>query len=180
MLTIAFAFLKSFLAQIIPFILRFWREILIVVICLLWQREKTAHEATTHEYATFKAELSKQAEINRIKNENLANIHKLQLGKLAKDYQANIEALNLDRDKIKKGLQNEINRTGSLLNDVRVYQNRTSDAGLSKDESTAILSTEVTSDGYRAIIDACKLTTLDYNALYDAWMSQCDIYGCVE
>lgn len=178
MLTILFGFLKSFLAKIIPFILRFWREILIVLMSLLYFNEKTAHEATAQAYDTFKAELSVKAEQNRIKNENLANIHKAQMEKQAKDYQANIEHLNLDRDKLRKGLQDEINRTGSLLNDVRVYQNRSSGAGLSKDEIPSSISAEVTPDGYRAIIDACKLTTLDYNALYDAWMAHCDIYGC--
>jgi len=149
---------------------------------LLWQLEKTRHRLTVSKFEAFKAELSKQAEINRIKNENLANIHKLQLGKLAKDYQANIEALNLDREKLKKGLQNEINRTGSLLNDVRVYQNRASGAGLPKDESPSSISAEERTDCNATItqlVEAGKSCALDYNSLYDAWMTHCNIYGCV-
>lgn len=178
MLTILLAAIKSTLSNLIPFLLRFWREILIVLMFWLWQSAKSDYSAILSEYGTFKAELQVKAEQNRIKNENLANIHKAQMEKQAKDYQANIEHLNLDREKLRKGLQNEINRTGSLLNDVRVYQNRSSGAGLPKDESPAIISAQVTPDSYRTIIDACKLTTLDYNALYDAWMAQCDIYGC--
>ena len=178
MLTILFAAIKSTLSHLIPFLLRFWREILIVLMSLLYFNEKTAHEATTQACDTFKAELHSKAMQNALELKLKDDIHVKELGKLAKDYQANIEDLKLDRTKIQKGLQNEINRTGSLLNDVRVYQKRSSGSGLPKDESTAILSAEVTPDGYRAIIDACKLTTLDYNALYDAWMSHCDVYGC--
>lgn len=153
----------------------------LTVITLLWQLEKTRHRLTVQEYEAFKAELSKQAEINRIKNENLANVHKSQMARLAKDYQANIEVLKIDRDKLKKGLQHEINRTGSLLNDVRLLKNRASDAGLPKDESASSVLTQERSDCNATInrlIDAGKSCAVDYNTLYDAWMIQCDIYGC--
>jgi hypothetical protein len=150
-------------------------------ITLLWQLEKMRHRLTVREFEAFKAELSKQAEINRIKNENLTNIHKSQMARLAKDYQANIEVLKIDRDKIKKGLQHEINRTGSLLNDVRLLKNRASGAGLPKDESAPSVFTQERSDCNATInrlIAAGKSCAVDYNTLYDAWMIQCDVYGC--
>lgn len=157
-----------------------WLVISLSVITLLWRLEISRHRLTTQEFEAFKAELHIQAmqkqAIDKLKDELYAN----QLAKKAKEYQANINRLNLDRAKLKKGLQNEINRTGSLLNDVRLYQNRSSGAGLPKDESASDPSAQEWPDGYRTLIDTCKLTTLDYNALYDAWMLQCNIYRCTE
>lgn len=155
----------------------------LAVITFLWRLEITRHKLTVSEYDMFKAELHSKAIQNALELKLKDEIHVKELDKQAKDYQANIEHLKLDRAKIQKGLQNEINRTGSLLNDVRVYQKRTSDAGLSKDESTTILSTEERTDCNATIaqlVDAGKSCAVDYNALYDAWLAQCNIYGCTE
>jgi uncharacterized membrane-anchored protein YhcB (DUF1043 family) len=152
--------------------------ILLVLITLLYQIEKTRHKATTREFEAFKANIEMIAKQNEQKIKTLGTIYDNQIKKHESEYQAKLEKLNLDRNKLRKDLQNEVNRYNSLIAFSKLRQNNSSSSRLPKDESATSLPTEVRRDSYSTIIDACRLTTLDYNALYDAWMIQCDIYGC--
>jgi uncharacterized membrane protein YhiD involved in acid resistance len=149
-----------------------------VGISLLYQIEKTRHRATAREFEAFKANIEMIAKQNEQKIKTLGTIYDNQIKKHESEYQAKLEKLNLDRNKLRKDLQNEVNRYNSLIAFSKLRKNNSSGSRLSKDESTTSLPTEVGRDSYSTIIDACRLTTLDYNALYDAWMIQCDIYGC--
>ena len=149
-----------------------------LAISLLYQLEKTRHRATAREFEAFKANIEMIAKQNEQKIKTLGTIYDNQIKKHETEYQAKLEKLNLDRNKLRKDLQNEVNRYNSLIAFSRLRKDSASGSGLPKDESTASISTQVGRDSYSTIIDACRLTTLDYNALYDAWMIQCDVYGC--
>jgi hypothetical protein len=147
-------------------------------ISLLYQLEKTRHRATAREFEAFKANIEMLAKQNEQKIKTLGTIYDNQIKKHESEYQSKLEKLNLDRNKLRKDLHNEVNRYNSLIAFSRLRKNNSSGGGLPKDESATSLPTEIGRDSYSTIIDACRLTTLDYNALYDAWMIQCDIYGC--
>jgi hypothetical protein len=147
-------------------------------ISLLYQLEKTRHRATAREFEAFKANIEMIAKQNEQKIKTLGTIYDNQIKKHETEYQAKLEKLNLDRNKLRKDLQNEVNRYNSLIAFSRLHKDNSSGGRLPKNESTTSIPTEVGRDSYSTIIDACRLTTLDYNALYDAWMIQCDVYGC--
>jgi hypothetical protein len=149
-----------------------------VGISLLYQLEKTRHRATAREFEAFKANIEMIAKQNEQKIKTLGTIYDNQIKKHESEYQAKLEKLNLDRNKLRKDLQNEVNRYNSLIAFSKLRQNNSSGGGLPKDESATSLPAEIGRDSYSTIIDACRLTTLDYNALYDAWMIQCNVYNC--
>jgi hypothetical protein len=152
--------------------------ILLVLITLLYQLEKTRHRATAREFEAFKANIEMIAKQNEQKIKTLGTIYNNQIKKHESEYQAKLEKLNLDRNKLRKDLHNEVNRYNSLIAFSRLHKDSASGSRLPKDESATSLPAEVGRNSNSTIIDACRLTTLDYNALYDAWIIQCDIYGC--
>jgi hypothetical protein len=147
-------------------------------ISLLYQLEKTRHRATAREFEAFKSNIEMIAKQNEQKIKTLGTIYDNQIKKHESEYQAKLEKLNLDRNKLRKDLQNEVNRYNSLIAFSRLHKDSASGGRLPKDESATSLPAEIGRNSYSTIIDACRLTTIDYNALYDAWMIQCDIYGC--
>jgi hypothetical protein len=152
--------------------------ILVVLMSLLYQVEKTRHRLTAQEFEAFKYSMEMLAKENEMTIKTLGTIYNKQIQNHEAEYKEAIEKLNLDRTKLRKDLQNEVNRYNSLIAFSKLRQNNTSSGGVSKNESASSVSTEVGGDGITTIVNACRLTTLDYNALYDAWMIQCDIYGC--
>jgi hypothetical protein len=152
--------------------------ILVVLMSLLYQVEKTRHRLTASKFEAFKANIEMIAKENEQKIKTLGTIYDKQIKKHEAEHKAAVDKLNLDRTKLRKDLQNEVNRYNSLIAFSKLRQNNTSRSGVSKNESATSVSTDIGSDGITTIINACRLTTLDYNALYDAWIIQCDIYGC--
>ena len=152
--------------------------ILLVLMSLLYQLEKTRHRLTTQEYKAFKANLEIITKENKQKIKTLGTIYDRQIKTHEAEHKAAVDKLNLDRTKLKKGLQNEVNRYNSIVAFSRMRQNNAGSRGLPKDESTSKLSTSIGEDSNSTLVNACRLTTLDYNALYDAWMLQCNVYGC--
>lgn len=147
--------------------------ILSLLMYLLWQNEKTSHRLTELKLDTLVQTLEK----NNRENDRLDKIRTQQYDALEKQY----NLVKVERDKIKEGLQNEINRTGSLLNSIRLLKNNSSGGGLPKDEISSELPSEISRECNTTIaqlIDAGKSCANDYNTLYDAWMIQCDTFGC--
>jgi chromosome condensin MukBEF ATPase and DNA-binding subunit MukB len=152
--------------------------ILVVLMSLLYQVEKTRHRLTAQEFEAFKYSMEMLAKENEMTIKTLGTIYNKQIQNHEAEHKAAVDKLNLDRNKLRKDLQNEVNRYNSLITFSKLRQNNTSNSGVSKNESATSLPTEVGRNSNSTIVDACRLTTLDYNALYDAWMIQCDIYGC--
>jgi len=181
-LKLAFSFLGNWIAKILPFILRFWREILLILMFLLWQNAKSDYSATVSELEAFKANQAKIVAEKQKEAELLRKSAEIQHKNSYERFKQEVEARNLDRDKLKKDLTNEKTRIAYLLNDIRVYQNkRSSSDGLSENESSAEPFAEIGRDcigTITEIVKACQMTTLDYNALRDAWDIECSIKGC--
>ena len=180
-LKIAFSFLSNWIARILPFVLRFWREILIVLMFLLWQNAKIDYGAIVSELEAFKDKQSQLVAEKKKENELLRKSAEIQHKNSYERYKQEIASRDLDRDKLKRNLTNEKTRIASLLNDVRVYQNRSSGNGLPETEIPACPSAEKWAYSNRTfadIVKACQLTTIDYNTLRDAWDIECAIKGC--
>lgn len=173
MLTAIKIFFSSFSVKNITLYALVITIILSVVMYLLWQHEKTSHKLTELKLDTLVQDLEK----NKRENDRLDKIRTKQYDALEKQY----HLVKVERDKIKEGLQNEINRTGSLLNSIRLLKNSSNSGGLPKDEIPPKLPSEISRECNTTIaqlIDAGKSCANDYNTLYDAWMIQCDTFGC--
>lgn len=180
-LKLAFSFLSNWIGKILPFVLRYYKEILIVLMFLLWQSAKSDYSAIVSEFEAFKAKQAQLVAEKKKEAELLRKSAEIQHKNSYERYKQEIEARNLDRDKLKRNLINEKTRIASLLNDVRVYQNRASSNGLSEAEIPACPSAKEWTDSNRIfneVIKACQLTTIDYNTLRDAWDIECAIKGC--
>ena len=152
--------------------------IALVVVSLLWQLEKAHHKATASEYATFIAKQEQIVAESRAKN-----------AIDAKNFQARITALeleavkrDLDRDKLKGKLNEQINSNSILRNAMRLRNNQSAGTGRVSEvpENTVILTdTERTcNEAVSPVIDAAVSTHHDYSDLYNSWLEACDNYGC--
>ncbi len=180
-LKLAFSKLVRFFVQTLPYIKRYIREILLVLITLLYLNAKSDYSAIVSELEAFKAKQAQLVAEKKKEAELLRKSAEIQHKNSYERYKQEIESRDLDRDKLKGSLTNEKNRIASLLNDIRVYQNRASGDGLSEAESPACPSPEKWADSNRTfaeVIKACQLTTVDYNTLRDAWDIECSIKGC--
>ena len=123
------------------------------------------------EFDKFKTDSEK--EVNRLKSINEADrrVAAEEQKGIKLKYERQIKSMNLDRDKIIGDLKNEINRTGSLLNDVRVLQRRTFGAnseGVPSDVRSAELHPTSGGECDRTIATltrAGQSCALDFNAL---------------
>ena len=116
------------------------------------------------------------------KNTVLRNEADKKLADLKLNYDKNLAELNIDNVKLKKDLKDALPRIASLLADAKLYKNRsaTSISTVSKDALTTELSTEGGRDcnGTIAIVtQAGQSCALDYDALYNAWMTECKAMG---
>ena len=104
---------------------------------------------------------------------------------LKSEYDKKLSALNIDNHQLKKDLQDALPRIASLLADAKLYKGRsaTSISTVSKDALTTELFTESGRDCNRTIAivtQAGQSCALDYDALYNAWMTECKAMGgCV-
>ena len=121
----------------------------------------------------------------RSKNIALRDQTEKEQADLKSEYDKKLSALNIDNHQLKKDLQDALPRIASLLNDAKLYKGRsaTSISTVPKDALTTELSTEGGRDcnGTLALVtQAGQSCALDYDALYNAWMTECKAMGgCV-
>jgi hypothetical protein len=177
-----FTLLKLFFSNAVPFIIARWRVFLCIAILCITYYYKARGDSIAHEFNAYKTEqanqiaLAQQAIIltRAIADKNLADSE----AKAAAD----IKRLKLDRNKITQDLENEKDNIANLLNDAYSYRvsNAGSNCALPKTPTDTERPSESERDGNAtiAIIEACKLTTIDYNRLR-AWADEaCLIAGC--
>jgi hypothetical protein len=161
--------LSLFLGQILPFIRKYWRVLLIASMVLVIYLQNASHNATKREFALFKDETVKAANIYaesmRIKDEIYIN----QRDKVLAERDAKYKALNLDRDKIRKALNEKVNSSDSLHDTLRVLQDRshsaeTEQSGNYQEPPKAERDCDST---ITQLIQAGKSCALDYESIYN-------------
>ena len=120
--------------------------------------------------------------IANAKNTVLRNQADKNLVDLKLHYDKNLSDLNIDNVKLKKDLQNALPRIANLLANAKLHKAgiTPSSSTVPKDEVTPQLPTESGADcnGTLAIVtEAGKSCALDYDALYNAWESECTASG---
>jgi biopolymer transport protein ExbB/TolQ len=154
--------------------------ILVVLMSLLYQIEKTRHKLTAQEFASFKQELlihkqNAEAKIKlqrELSEKNIANIvksHQSQLESIKNEYnrsnQKNVNTINSLRNSLRQAIGSR-----STLSKVTPDTKRTTTEWA---DSYATLARE-----YNVLEQGCKITTIDYNALRDYADNNCLVFGC--
>ena len=130
----------------------------------------------------YKSDEDKLLQADNVKNVVLRAIADKQQSDLKLGYDKKLSDLNIDNVKLKKVLQNALPRITRLLADAKLHQNRSapSISTVSKDALATELFTEGgrDSNGTIAIVtQAGQSCALDYDALYNAWMTECTAMG---
>jgi hypothetical protein len=186
MFAIAWIFIKtafsaawSFFLKILPFIIKFWREILICLLVVLWQGEKASHRATTREFEVFKQDIQKESDKRKAEIKLNSILAQKKTDANAKAHQEALSSLNIDREKLKKELKRDQNDIMRLLATINRMRDTEETAGLPTIPlSTDLLAEASPSDAVVTLAGTCTETTLDYNELMKAWLDYCNIYGC--
>lgn len=183
----AFTFLKSFISQIIPFLLRFWREILIAVMLMLWQREKSSHRATTQELATLHQDIATKTAQQVSENAQKEQIAAKELVKANFEHQSQINQIKDEYDHRTKTNVNSIaDLRKQLTNQLR---EQTGSAEFTMPEVTANTegSTQEWRERYSTVVGqyetlttACQITTSDFNVCREKLDADCEQVGCKE
>jgi hypothetical protein len=173
-------FFKTCLTNIIPFCLKHWRIILIGFICFYAYQQKVAHERAVQDLATFKQQIatatakqSHENEIKRIKSESAIKSsqleHSKQIERIKNEYAKSNKLANLTivdlRNRLRDGLSDTID-----LPEVNPDTERTP---IEWSDSYRAIATQ-----YKALVEACSVTTIDYNALRGWADSVCEQVGC--
>jgi len=151
-----------------------------VVITLLWRLEISSHKLTASEFDAFKRELQVQRENNEVRLALQAKLANQNIVKIIQSHQEEVERIKHDYNISQKS---NVSTIGNLRNSLR-------QALSSRDALPQIASdTERTPEewgnsyatitrNYKELETACKITTLDYNALRDYADGNCLVYGC--
>ena len=158
---------------------------LIVGACYMYvnalQARITRSEA---KYADLVADIDKKTAIRQAENKIKTDIAQNEAKQIAEKHLAESTAilLNFDKELNKAKAKNEnLVITLDMLNAERDRlrdQVANIDFILPKGDSSTSELTESERNSYTTVIEACKLTTLDYNALREAFDTNCRLTGC--
>jgi hypothetical protein len=178
---IVFTLFKTFISNAIGFILKHWKAVLIVLICLYAFMQKTRYEAVVVEFEAYKANIARLADMRKIENEILRKQAVASLVDAQKTYDDNLKAIK--NEYLKKQKLDSVT-IGDLRS--RLQNTITADSFRVPEVVTdSSWTAEQWSDSYRTLAGkydtlalACSVTTNDYNLLRDWADASCKQVGC--
>ena len=160
--------------------MRYPLQIILVLVCVYAFWQKTRYDAVNSDYAAYRTSVQLQTDMQKAKNEILKNQAVAEVTNIVANHTKELEAVKHEYEKRNKVADITIadlrNRLRSKVSDsislpiIDTNTERTSEEW--RNSYTAI------SEQYQTIIDACTITTLDYNALRGWADSACEQVGC--
>lgn len=155
--------------------------ILIAGLCLYAFVQKTRYERTAHELEALKANIAYQTQMQEIKNDLLRKQAEKSLQEAQAVYDTNLKAIKneyLKKQKLdsvtigdlRNRLREAIVADSFTLPDTSTYSSQSADEWRNSYSAVA--------RQYEALIDACRMTTNDYNLLRDWSDAACLQIGC--
>lgn len=185
MLLNIFSVVRNVTSHIIDIAMRYPLQIIIVLLCLyvLWQ--KTRHDAIVSEYEAYKRNIQYQVDMANVKNNILRKQAETTKTEIVANHKQQLADAKLDRkreaDKL-KGAINEISNELSIYHNAIELRNEfTSGIDLPKVEENTSGIAEASGNCNKTlatVVNACKITDIDYEALYNLYEKQCHIFGC--
>ena len=181
MLTIAWIFIKSFFSKALDVFMRYPLQIILVLVCIYAFWQKTRYDAIVSDYEAYKAEIAQQSKMQQIKNDILRKQAETALNDAVLTYDNNLKAIK--NEYLKKQKLDSVT-IGDLRNRLR-EQVRADSFTLPETPADTETNTEVWRNSHTAItrqyetlIDACRITTNDFNLLRDWADIACNQVGC--
>jgi hypothetical protein len=179
------AALFSFIGFIIDVVKRYPLQILLVLVCWYAFHKTMQHDAIVQEFQLYKSDIAHNAELRKIENEAQSKQAKADRDDLIAEHKQQLADANLNRERETKKLKGSINEISDSLtiyrDAIKLRNSSSGSAGMSEvAEDTAGL-TEAERNCYThltTVIDACKVTDLDYKTLYKLYDKQCNVFGC--
>lgn len=185
MLLNIFNVVRNVTSYIINLAVRYPLQIMLVLVCLyaLWQ--KTRHDAIASDYEAYKRNIQHQVDMAKVKNEILRKQAETSATEIVANHTQQLSDAKLDRkreaDKL-KGAINEISNELSIYrNAIELRNEFTSGIDLPKvaENTSGIAETSGNCNKtLTTVVNACKITDIDYEALYNLYEKQCHIFGC--
>jgi len=176
--------IKSILSALLNLIIENYKVFIILAMVLAIFYYKTRYEHEKVAFQAYKAEIAQQAKEQQIKNDILRKQAETTVTEIVAIHTQQLADAKLDRKRVEDKLKGSINE---ISNDINIYRdavslrNSTSSINVSKvAENTSGTSNPSgnCNETLATVVDACKVTDYDYEALYNLYNKQCQIYGC--
>ena len=176
----AWSVIRNVTGYIINLAVRYPLQIIIVLVCIYAFWQKTRYDEIASDYEAYVTSVQLQADMQKAKNEILRKQSVAKVTNIVANHTKELEAVKHEYEKRNKVADITIadlrNRLRSKVSDsislpiIDTNTERTSEEW--RDSYRAI------SGQYQTLIDACTITTLDYNALRGWADSACEQVGC--
>jgi len=181
----AWSVLCNVTGYIIDLAVRYPLQIIIVLLCLYSFWQKLQIDDISSEYTEYKRNIQYQVDMQKAKNEILRKQSKTALNDVIAVHKDYLTTEKLDRKRVEDKLKGSINEISNELNIYRDAVKLRNSTTNSIDVSKVAEHTSGTADTksncnetLATVVDACKVTDYDYEALYNLYNKQCHIYGC--
>lgn len=162
---------------IIDLAVRYPLQFILVLVCCYAFWQKTRYDAIVSEFGAYKANIAHQAELQKVKNDILRKQAEKQVKDLTEIHTHNLEAVKHEYEKTH-------NIDAITISDLRTKLRdklEGSSFGVPESTSNPIGNTESERECYAAystLESACKITTLDFNAIRSWADTVCQTVGC--
>jgi hypothetical protein len=184
MITAAWLIFKSFIGKVIDLFTRYPLQFILVLVCCYAFWQKTRYDEIVSDYSKYKAAAEQLAKDKEHENEILRNYAKNTYKQVIEEHKQALISAGLDRKRVEDKLKGSINEISNELNiyrDAVRVRNSTSSIDVSKVAEHTSNSSQPSgncNETLATVVDACKVTDYDYEALYNLYQKQCNIYGC--
>lgn len=177
--------LKLFFSKALDIAMRYPLQIILVLVCVYAFWQKTRYEAVKSDYEAYVTSVQLQADMQKAKNEILKKQAVAEVTNIVANHTQQLAVEKLDRKRVEANLKGAINEISNELNIYRDAVRLRNSATNSIDVSKVADYTKGTPEAIgncnqtlATVVDACKVTDYDYEALYNLYNKQCKIYGC--
>lgn len=177
---IIWLFIKAALSRVLDLFTRYPLQFILVLVCCYAFWQKAHYDALLSDYEAYKRSIQYQVDMAKVKNEVLRKQAETKVTNIVANHTKELEAVKHEYEKRNKLANITItdlrNRLRSKVSDsisVPIIDTNTERTTEEWRDSYRTISNQ-----YQTLIDACTITTLDYNALRGWADTACEQVGC--
>jgi hypothetical protein len=185
MIAAAWIIFKSFIGRVIDLFTRYPLQFIIVLLCLYAYWQKLQLGDIQQEYTEYKTAAEQLAKDKEHENEILREYAINTVQDVMATHNESLTNEKLDRKRVEDKLKGSINEISNELNiyrdSIKLRNESTSSINVSSVAEHTSNSSQPSgncNETLATVVDACKVTDYDYEALYNLYQKQCNIYGC--
>jgi uncharacterized transporter YbjL len=177
--------LKLFFSKALDIAMRYPLQIILVIVSLYAINQKSQHNAIKRDFEIYKETVEQAGKFRELQNHLMKKQSDAALNDVIATHKESLTLEKLDRKSVENKLKGSINEISNELNiyrsAVRLRNSSTIGARVPTLDENSIRSAEAhgnCNETLAVVVDACKITDYDYEALYNLYNKQCQIYGC--